>query len=70
VFQKPGMGALHVSRVKIKNGAHGADKFYIQFVLVLMDPLFLLGRRPPISCKAAPPFSANQSRLQTPGLCG
>jgi len=37
VFKKPGMGSLHVSRVKIKNGAHGADKVYIQFVLVLMD---------------------------------
>jgi len=30
VFQKPGMGALHVSRVEIENGANGADKVYIR----------------------------------------
>ena len=47
VFQKPGMGALHVPRVKIKNSAHGADELHIQFVLVPMDPLFLFGRRHP-----------------------
>ena len=35
VFQKPGMGTLHVTRVEIKNGAHGADKLYIQFVLYM-----------------------------------